>query len=67
MQVIGVDNILNKVLDPVHVGFTSSRQLEASLKCAQKSYPEEKVGAICIKNGKYDIIEYSELTEEQVH
>lgn len=64
MQVIGVDNILNKVLDPLFIGFTSCRSLEVSLKCAQKNYPEEKVGAICVRNGKYDIIEYSELTEE---
>ena len=27
VQIIGVDNAMNKVLDPVHIGFTSSKQL----------------------------------------
>lgn len=29
--------------------------------CVAKNYPEEKVGVICKKNGKYNIVEYSEL------
>ena len=65
VQVIGVDNVLNRVLDPMHVGFSAVRGLEASLKCCVKRNPEEKVGVICVKNGKYDIIEYSEFSKEQ--
>ena len=65
MQVIGVDNVLNKIMDPVQVGFNSRKNLEASLKCCVKRDPEEKVGVVCINNGKYDIVEYSELTKEQ--
>lgn len=67
VQVIGVDNVLNKILDPLLIGFTSSRGLQASLKCCKKAFPEEKVGTLCIKNGKYDIIEYSEMTEAQTN
>ena len=65
VQVIGVDNVLNKILDPVQIGFNHSKGLEASLKCCVKSSAAEKVGVVCIKNGKYDIVEYSELTPEQ--
>jgi len=30
-----------------------------------KREPTEKVGIVCKKNGKYDIVEYSELSNEQ--
>lgn len=61
VQVIGVDNVMNKLLDPMHIGFTATRGLEASLKCCVKRSPDEKVGVVLVKNGKYDIIEYSEI------
>ena len=64
VQVIGVDNVLNRLLDPVHVGFTAMKELDASLKCCVKRNPEEKVGVVCKRNGKYDIVEYSELSAE---
>ena len=49
VQVIGVDNVLNKILDPLQIGFTASRDLEASLKCCTKRDPSEKVGVVCKK------------------
>jgi UDP-N-acetylglucosamine/UDP-N-acetylgalactosamine diphosphorylase len=67
VQVIGVDNVLNKILDPLQIGFMAGRQLEASLKCCIKRDPAEKVGVVLKKNGKYDIVEYSELSEEQAN
>jgi UDP-N-acetylglucosamine pyrophosphorylase len=36
-----------------------------SIKCCIKENPSEKVGLILIKNGKYDIAEYSESVEIQ--
>lgn len=65
VQVIGVDNVLNRTLCPLQLGFTACKQLEASLKCCTKRSPDEKVGIFCKKNGKYDIVEYSELSPEQ--
>lgn len=64
VQVIGVDNVLNKLLDPIQVGITAAQGLEASLKVCVKRDAAEKVGVVCKKNGKYDIVEYSELSEE---
>jgi len=46
------------------VYFTASKQLETSLKCLVKRTPDEPVGVVCKKNGKYDIVEYSELSNE---
>ena len=37
------------------------------MKTCVKREPGEKVGVVCKKNGKYDIIEYSELTDEQAN
>ena len=64
VQVIGVDNVLNKILDPTHIGFTELHNFDASLKCCVKSSPDEKVGVVLKKNGKYDIVEYSEISQE---
>lgn len=43
----------------------SENNLEASLKVCVKCDSAEKVGVVCKKNGKYDIVEYSELSEEE--
>ena len=40
-------------------------KLDASLKCLVKRSPDEKIGVVCKKDGKIDIVEYSELTQEQ--
>ena len=34
------------------------------MKCVTKRDPRERVGVLCKKNGKYDVVEYSELSEE---
>lgn len=61
LQVIGVDNVLNKLLDPVFIGWTAQRQLKASMKAVAKTRPEEKVGVMAMKNNRYNIVEYSEI------
>lgn len=61
VQIIGVDNALNKVLDPVQIGLTYNKDLQTSLKCVPKRNAAEKVGVIGKRNGKYDIVEYSEF------
>jgi UDP-N-acetylglucosamine/UDP-N-acetylgalactosamine diphosphorylase len=52
------------VLDPLQIGYTSLKGLDASLKCCAKRSPDEKVGVVCKKNGRYDIVEYSEFSPE---
>ncbi len=66
VQVIGVDNTLNKVLDPIQIGFNVVRKLQASLKCCPKVNAKEKVGVVATKDGKAQIIEYSEIPIEQM-
>ena len=49
------------MLDPIQIGFTHSEQLQTSLKSCAKRNASEKVGVIGKKNGKYNIVEYTEL------
>ena len=65
VQVIGVDNVLNKILDPVFIGFTHKHGYEAAMKSCVKIDATEKVGVVVKKDGKYDVIEYTELPVEK--
>ena len=51
VQIIGVDNALNKVLDPIQVGFTARQDLKCSVKAIAKRDAQEKVGVIGKHNG----------------
>ncbi len=62
--ICGVDNIMAKMVDTVFLGFTIDKKVQIASKSIAKSYPEEKVGVFCKREGKPSIIEYIELTEE---
>lgn len=61
--VYGVDNALVKVADPAFVGFTIQSGHPVSSKAIPKKKPTERVGIICMKNGKPGIVEYSEMPQ----
>ena len=65
VQIIGVDNALNKVLDPIQFGLAHERKLQTCAKACLKRNADEKVGVIGKKNGRYNIVEYSEIPPEQ--
>ena len=60
----GVDNCLVRMVDPVLMGLAIYRGVSAAGKSVVKANPKEKVGAFCKKNGKPNVIEYSEITDE---
>lgn len=68
VQIIGVDNVLNRVLDPVYIGFAVANNLQAAMKSCVKRDAKEPVGVVVKRrNGetgvtKYDIVEYSEIS-----
>ncbi|CAO1624028.1 unnamed protein product [Sympodiomycopsis kandeliae] len=60
----GVDNCLVKVGDPVFLGINIEKQVEAGVKTVIKTDPKENVGVVAMKNGKWNVIEYSEIPSE---
>lgn len=59
-----VDNCLVKVADPVFIGFSASKNVDIATKVVRKRNATEAVGLILLKNGKPDVVEYSEIDKE---
>jgi len=64
LNVFAVDNVLQQIADPVFVGATIQSGCVSGAKVVRKCDPYEKVGALCLEDGKPSIIEYYELTPE---
>jgi UDP-N-acetylglucosamine pyrophosphorylase len=60
----GVDNILANMVDDLLLGIAIDKNVLVAAKSIVKSYPEEKVGVFCKKNGKPSVVEYTEITKE---
>ena len=60
----GVDNCLVKMVDPVLMGVAIDKNVTVACKSVVKANPHEKVGVFCKRNGKPNVIEYSEITED---
>ncbi len=60
----GVDNCLVKMVDPVLMGIAIDKGVTVACKSVVKDNPHEKVGVFCKRNGKPNVIEYSEITED---
>jgi putative UDP-N-acetylglucosamine diphosphorylase len=60
----GVDNCLVKMVDPVLMGVAIDQQVTVACKSVVKANPQEKVGVFCKRNGKPNVIEYTEITED---
>ncbi|KAL8766037.1 MAG: hypothetical protein Q9209_007066 [Squamulea sp. 1 TL-2023] len=58
-----VDNCLVKVADPVFIGFAASKDVDIATKAVRKRNAKESVGLILQKNGKPDVVEYSEIDD----
>lgn len=64
INVFSVDNVLQRIADPVFLGATIDSKKMCGAKVVSKVSPTEKVGAMCTEDGKPHIIEYYELSEE---
>ena len=63
-QLYCVDNVLVRVGDPIFAGYCLSRGAECANKVVPKGFPNEAVGITCKVDGKYQVVEYSEITHQ---
>lgn len=67
LNVFAVDNVLQRIADPCFVGATVLSGGDSGAKVVRKAEPGEKVGLLCLEDGKPSIIEYYEMTEEMAN
>ena len=66
LNVFGVDNVLCKIADPLFIGAIINSGAQSGSKVVAKSSPEERVGVMCLEDGRPSIVEYYEMTEEMI-
>ena len=64
LHLIGIDNVINKLLDPVFFGYAFAKQLVCAAKVVPKAHALESVGIFVKRGDLYEMIEYSELGDE---
>ena len=64
LNVFAVDNVLQRMADPVFLGAVINKNCAVGSKVVKKAAPDEKVGVMCLEDGKPSIVEYYELTDE---
>lgn len=67
LNIFAVDNVLQRIADPVFVGATIDSGRVSGAKVVRKADPNEKVGVLCLEDGKPSIVEYYEMTEEIIN
>ena len=63
IHMFGVDNCLVRVADPIYIGFAAAKDVDIATKVVRKRDAKESVGLILQKNGKPDVVEYSEIDD----
>lgn len=64
LNVFAVDNVLQRIADPCFIGAVIEKSCAAGAKVVQKNAPDEKVGVMCLEDGRPSIVEYYDLTED---
>lgn len=67
INVFAVDNVCQRMADPTFTGAMLAGGYRSAAKVVVKAQPEEKVGCLCLEDGKPSIVEYYELTKEMAY
>lgn len=67
LNVFAVDNVLQRMADPLFVGATVLNGCNCGAKFVRKCEPYEKVGVLCLEDGISSVIEYYEMTDEMAN
>lgn len=66
INVFAVDNVLQKIADPYFIGAVIDTGMMCGSKVVAKAAPEERVGVMCLEDGKPSIVEYFEMTDDML-
>ncbi len=66
IDIFAVDNVLQRIADPCFVGATLDAKVDCGAKVVRKNAPDEKVGVMCLEDGRPSIVEYYELSQEMM-
>lgn len=64
LNTFAVDNVLQKIADPVFIGATIDSNYVSGAKVIRKVDPTERVGVLCLEDDRTSIIEYYEMSDE---
>lgn len=67
LNIFAVDNVLQRIADPVFVGATLASGQVSGAKVVKKADPNEKIGVLCLEDGRPSIVEYYEMTDEIIN
>ena len=67
LNVFAVDNVLQRIADPCFVGAVMANNCAVGAKVVKKAAPDEKIGVMCLEDGRPSIVEYYDLTEEMMN
>ena len=67
LNVFAVDNVLQRIAEPCFIGAVIESGKVSGAKVVAKANPEERVGVLCLENGRPSIVEYYEMTDEMIH
>lgn len=67
INVFAVDNVLQKIADPRFIGATIAANSLSGAKVVRKANPNERVGVLCLEDGKPSIVEYYEMTDDMIN
>lgn len=62
-----VDNPMIEIADPAFIGVHVREQADLSIKLCEKREPLEGLGVVVERDGYFEMVEYTELTDEQAH
>ncbi len=65
-NVFAVDNVLQRIADPIFVGATIDAKVATGAKVIRKNAKDEKIGVICLEDQLPSVVEYYELTDEMM-
>lgn len=64
MNIFSVDNVLQRICDPTFIGATILSGKVGGSKVVRKVDAHEKMGVLCLEDGRPSVVEYYEMSKE---